>query len=286
MSRIYAIGDIHGQAGMLGVALTHLQSRVRPYDTVVFLGDYIDRGPDSADVIQQVLRFRKKHKPTVFLRGNHEDMFMRAFADGDPQTEMQWLTNGGHATLTSFGAHGNPDWRRRIPRWTIDFLNDTEMEHLTERFHFVHAGILPPGAESGLPEGQDPRMWIRGPFIRSNFQQGRVVVFGHTVVPEGKPLIHPNKVGIDTGACIPGGKLTVACFNDLRSRVVAPQFDFLQILQDGSVLEQNSADEVPIMIAGPSLAPVAPVVNASQPAQAAPAKRSFLFWQPKAGQAR
>ena len=266
---------------MLNVALSHLASRVRPYDTVVFLGDYIDRGPDSSDVIQQLIRFRKRHSQTVFLRGNHEDLLLQAYVDADPQKEMRWITNGGHSTLTSFKVHGRPDWRRRMPRWALEFISDTDMEHCSERYHFVHAGILPPGTDSGLEPWQDVRLWVREPFLRSNFTQGRTIVFGHTVQPNGVPLVHTNKVGIDTGACVPGGRLTVACFNDLKTRIGLPQFEYFQVLGDGSVLAQEFAggelsvigDPIPSMSGAPQ-----PVFSISDPV-----KRPRLFWQTKPG---
>jgi len=281
MSRVFAIGDIHGEAEKLNVALSHLAARVRPYDTVVFLGDYIDRGPNSADVIQQLLKFRKRHSQTVFLRGNHEDMFLRTFIEPDDQKEMLWIANGGHTTLMSFKVAGRNDWRRRMPRWALEFISDTEMEFLSERYHFVHAGILPPGTPSGLEPGQDIRLWIREPFLKSNFTQGRIVVFGHTIQENGIPLVQMNKVGLDTGACTPGGRLTVACFNDLRSRVGMPQFEYFQVLQDGSVVAQEFAgDELEVI--------GAPVPSMAQPMQptftlAEAPKRPRLFWQTKPG---
>jgi len=288
MSRVYAIGDIHGAGDKLKVALSQLSERVRPYDTVVFLGDYIDRGPDSAGVVEQLLRFKKKHRSTVFLRGNHEDLFMDAYMSTDSGTEMQWLMNGGQTTLASFKIQGRPDWRRRLPRWFLEFISDTAMEHLSERYHFVHAGILPPGVDTGLEPDQDVRLWIREPFINSNFSHSRVVVFGHTVMRDGKPLVHPNKVGIDTGACIPGGRLTVACFNYLRSRVNMPQFDYFQVLDNGSVYEQEFYQEEPVMVAGPQVTPIPPQPQPQplpEPArQPGALKRSPFFWQPKTQQ--
>jgi len=281
MSRVFAIGDIHGEAEKLSVALSHLTARVRPYDTVVFLGDYIDRGPNSSDVIQQLIKFKKRHGQTVFLRGNHEDMFLRTYIEPDDQKEMRWIANGGHTTLMSFKAHGRNDWRRRMPRWALEFISDTQMEFLSERYHFVHAGILPPGTESGLAPGQDIRLWIREPFLKSNFTQGRTIVFGHTIQHSGVPLVQQNKVGLDTGACVPGGRLTVACFNDLRSQVGLPKFEYYQVLGDGSVVSQEFAGEELSQIGAPVPAmahPIQPTYTIGEPA-----KRPLFFWQTKAG---
>jgi len=277
MSRVFAVGDIHGMGQVLEIALTHLGPRVRPFDTVVFLGDYIDRGPESAEVIQQLQKFKKKHRNTIFLRGNHEQMLMEAFVEEDQHKEMQWLTNGGHQTLISFKAHGKTDWRHRIPQYALDFFNDTEMEYLSERFHFVHAGVLPPGVPSGLAPDQDIRLWVREAFINSSFtHQGRVIVFGHTIIQGGDPLIQQDKVGIDTGACTPNGRLTVACFNDLRSRVGLPQFDYIQVLANGAVVEKEVGVDELVTIAE------APDRYVGYKPERAPAKRPLFQWLPKA----
>jgi len=113
-------------------------------------------------------------------------------------------------------------WLEAIPQSHWEFLRATQIEHVTPHYHFVHAGLLPPGMTSES-EGWtiDPRLWVREPFLssRANFN-GRIVVFGHTPQHKGRPLIHRNKIGLDTGAAY-GGPLTAAIFD---SGVHAPSF--------------------------------------------------------------
>jgi len=232
---IFAIGDIHGKLAMLNTALEHLERELQRYDTVVFLGDYIDRGEDSAGVISRLLQFKKHHKQTVFLRGNHEDMLLQSYTLDPDSWEQHWLSQGGHQTLKSFGIEWSPYWRNHIPKAAMRFIWDTRMEYVTERFHFVHAGLLPVGHDPEVPEGLDPRLWVRNAFIDNNEDHGRVVVFGHTPQPGHKPLWRRNKVGLDTGAFLPGGRLSVGGFDDDRPRIDMPEFSLLQVLEDGSV---------------------------------------------------
>lgn len=232
---IFAIGDIHGKLSMLNVALDHLQRDLQPSDTVVFLGDYIDRGEDSAGVIARLIQFRKHHKNTVFLRGNHEDMLLQSHSIDPENWEQHWLSQGGAQTLKSFRIEWSPYWRKQMPRSAMRFVAETRMEFITERFHFVHAGLLPSGSDPEVPDGLDPRLWVRHVFINNQDDLGRVVVFGHTPQPGHKPLVHVNKVGLDTGAFLPGGRLSVAGFDDDRPRVHLPEFSLLQVLDDGSV---------------------------------------------------
>jgi serine/threonine protein phosphatase 1 len=232
---IFAIGDIHGKLKMLNVALEHLQRDLQSDDTVVFLGDYIDRGEDSAGVIARLIRFKKHHKQTVFLRGNHEDMLLQSHSIDPDNWEDHWLSQGGAQTLKSFKIEWSPYWRNQIPRSVMRFIWNTRMEYVTERFHFVHAGLLPNGQDPEVPEGLDPRLWVRQAFIENQDDTGRVVVFGHTPQADHKPLVHRNKVGLDTGAFLPGGRLSVAGFDDSRIKISFPEFSLLQVLEDGRV---------------------------------------------------
>ena len=225
-------------------------------DVCVFLGDYVDRGEDSRAVIETLLEWRERRPDSIFLRGNHEQLMLdvRDAPDGTEQVErarlsLIWLQNGGSETLLSYGVPGFREWfdvaRPVLKRLPLDmlqdlkdsfelwldaipephwqFLRDTEMEYVTERYHFVHAGLLAPG-QTWEAEGWsiDPRLWIREPFVSSRADfGGRIVIFGHTPQGSGRPLIHSNKVGLDTGAVF-GGPLTAAVF-DPRPREGAPQ---------------------------------------------------------------
>ncbi len=219
---IYAIGDIHGQVTMLRALLARLRALpLRDEDTLLFLGDYVDRGEDSRGVIETLLELRAERPNVVFLRGNHEQLMLDA-CDGPPSEPLDregyvvhseetthWLQNGGAETLFSYGVENFLEWRACIPEAHWEFLRATEMEYVSGLYHFVHAGLLPPGRSwEGAAYGLDPRLWIREPFL--SFRQpfdGRIAVFGHTPQRSGHPLVQRNKVGIDTGAVF-GGPLT------------------------------------------------------------------------------
>jgi len=185
--RLLAVGDIHG-------CLEHLErliARVQPTeaDRVVFLGDYIDRGPDGKGVIDYLLDFGRRFPDSVFLKGNHEAMFLDFLAGRD---QVLYLYNGGGTTLESYREEAGI----RIPKAHLDFLEALPAWYETERFVFVHAGLRP-----GIPlekQQEQDLLWIREEFIVSDFDWGKTVVFGHT--PLREPLLRNNKIGIDTGA--------------------------------------------------------------------------------------
>ncbi len=185
--RLLAVGDIHG-------CLDHLQrllDRVEPQadDQVVFLGDYIDRGPDGKGVIDSLLEFGRRFPQTVFLKGNHEAMLLDFLAG---RNQMLYLYNGGGTTLESYQQGVGV----RIPKAHLDFLETLRTSFETEDFIFVHAGLRP-GRSLAEQEERD-LLWIRDEFIDSDYDWGRTVVFGHTPLPE--PLFSDNKIGLDTGA--------------------------------------------------------------------------------------
>ena len=213
-------------------------------DELVFLGDYIDRGEDSRAVLQTLLEIRKEHANCVFLRGNHEQLMLDA-RDGPPPEPaaqpgyvihsplmMAWLQNGGADTLLNYDVADFSCWWESIPQEHWQFIRDTHLEHITERYYFVHAGLLPPGRswEGDFWERRiDPRLWIREPFLSSRHMfDGRVVVFGHTPQRTGRPLISRNKIGLDTGAVF-GGPLTAAAFAPHVPGHRTPSPEFLQV---------------------------------------------------------
>lgn len=213
---IYAIGDIHGCDDKLRQALRCLARKVRREDTVVFLGDSIDRGPGSRQAVEQLLEWKGRHADTVFLRGNHEQMILDARGEigGDllsSEALQLWWINGGRETVRSYGGTVR-SWGEAVPENHWEFFESTRMEHMQGAYHFVHAGLLPEGAAWAHPD-RDPRLWIREEFIRSGVDfGGRVVVFGHTPQLNGRPLVRRNKIGLDTAAVF-GGVLTVAGFD-------------------------------------------------------------------------
>jgi serine/threonine protein phosphatase 1 len=207
MPNLYAIGDIHGQRAML----EELFRRVpfQPDDEIVFIGDFIDRGPDSKGVVDCVLEFKLRHPRTVCLRGNHEDMFID-FMNGPSRYQSNvFLMNGGIATLESYGYDPRVG-SLRLPPLHQQFLADLRYRHEAGGFLFVHAGLRP-----GVPladQSNYDMLWIRHEFFESETDFGVPVVFGHTPMSEIMDRL-PRLLGIDTGAAY-GNKLTCVRLGD------------------------------------------------------------------------
>jgi len=199
MGNIFAIGDIHGCLEKLEKMFSLLE--ISKDDTVVFLGDYVDRGPQSKEVVGFVIDLKKKHN-VICLLGNHEEMFLNCL---DGINENLHLMNGGLTTIRSYGGS--------IPREHMEFFKSLLPYYETEEYIFVHAGLKP-----NIPlEEQDIEWltWIRYEFINSKYDFGKTVIFGHT--PLEFPLVEENKIGIDTGAAM-GGMLT--CIELPRRRIL------------------------------------------------------------------
>lgn len=229
---IYAIGDIHGQAHLLQPLLDHLRSLpLTDEDQLVFIGDYIDRGKGTPPVVEELMRVAEQFPSAVFLRGNHEQMMIDSRDGPPPRTDvtpgriafsnitLNWLENGGADTLRSYDITDYSEWWDYIPNAHWRFIEATTLEYVAEKYHFVHAGLLPPGESwEGEPYGLDPRLWIREPFLDTEHVfEGRTVVFGHTPQRTGQPLVHSNKIGIDTAAAY-GGPLTMAALDPIGSK--------------------------------------------------------------------
>lgn len=241
---IYAIGDIHGQNTMLQSLLEKLFSQpLHEEDTVVFIGDYVDRGENTCAVIDTLLHLRQNHADTIFLRGNHEQMMLDA-RDGEKPSPLSsaqgdfvlfsdetllWLQNGGVETLESYGMNDPMRWWEAVPAEHWAFLEATQMEYETALHRFVHAGVLPSGEIWDTDYGNDPRLWIREPFLESREEFDKRVVFGHTPQRSGKPLVQRNKLGIDTGAVF-GGPLTAAILSEAETKKPVPA-RFIQVPQ-------------------------------------------------------
>lgn len=202
----YVIGDIHGCAAEFICLVESLP--LEPRDLVVFLGDYVDRGPDSKGVISYLTEWRRRApQRLVFLKGNHEDMFLSYLGLPGRYGEM-FLFNGGGATLASYGVpslYEPPEaMRARIPRSHLDFLQDLAIQYVLEPFLCVHGGIHP--AKSLEEQSEEEILWIRDEFILSRHRLPYTVLFGHT--PQREVLFDlPYKVGLDTGL-VYGNKLS------------------------------------------------------------------------------
>lgn len=219
--RIYAVGDIHGRSDLLAEMIDRIDSdrRRRPIAQAieVYLGDYIDRGPDSKGVIDQ-LAVRIVRNDAICLRGNHESILERALVDST--VLPHWSQLGGLQTLASYGfsLDGLDDramsavlqtFREVFPQTHDLFLRCLRNIYSCGDFLFVHAGIRP-----GVPldrQQQHDLLWIRDEFLTSTQQHGKIVVHGHT--PVAFPEIRNNRINIDTGAWY-SGVLTCVAIED------------------------------------------------------------------------
>jgi len=201
---VFAIGDLHGCPEELEVLLAELQPGTA--DTLVFLGDYIDRGPAVRTLIERLLRLRAQQAQTVFLRGNHEDMLL-AYLGYPGRHPSAYLANGGTATLASYGVpHGasGAAAAAAFPAEHVRFLLDTRITHAHEGFLFVHAGVRP-----GVPlaeQDEEDLLWIREEFFTRPHDLPYTVVFGHTPQREVRIGL-PYSLGLDTGL-VYGNKLS------------------------------------------------------------------------------
>jgi serine/threonine protein phosphatase 1 len=202
MNKIFAIGDIHGCLDKLRRLIGDIA--VDPVnDTLVFIGDYIDRTDGGKDVVAYILRLKKNFQKVICLCGNHESMLLRYLEGAD---EDLYLQNGGAMTLATYGISRSDAPRARKAKIPVDhlrFFKSLLPYYETDQFIFVHAGLLPgiPLAEQSVHDLQ----WVRQEFIDSDYDFGKRVVYGHTHF--SAPLITANKIGIDTGA-VYGGRLT------------------------------------------------------------------------------
>lgn len=202
----YAIGDIHGCSNKLCDLLARCEADVEGrHAKLIFLGDYIDRGPDSRGVIELLMDLQQARPDQVIcLMGNHEDLLLAA-ADHSAW-EDRWLRNGGTQTLGSYGVSAPRD----LPKAQVDWLRQLPKFHDDGRRFFVHAGIHPNRALN-LQDETD-LLWIKEPFLSSNKDFGRLIVHGHSPTSDRRPEIRINRLNIDTGAVF-GGPLTAAVFD-------------------------------------------------------------------------
>ena len=214
--RIYAVGDVHGHCDRLRELHEAIRQdlRAHPVDHVllVHLGDYIDRGPNSAGCLSLLAGPAPlAGMPTVNLMGNHERMLLDAIET--PRRAELWRRNGGDTTLASWKiAADTPSarWRDLIPADHLQFLDGLSVSHEAGQYLFVHAGVRP-GIRLALQDPQD-LLWIRDDFLDWDGKMlpeapERVIVHGHT--PASEPELRHNRIGIDTNAGR-GGKLTCA----------------------------------------------------------------------------
>ena len=218
MARTYALSDIHGHLDKLVALVARCRSDAGDDEAkFVFMGDYIDRGPDSRGVVEYLIDLQRRQSgDVVCLCGNHEDLALSAI--DDPDEIDQWVaTNSGDTTLRSYGVAAPSD----LPARHVDWMRALGTHHDDGRRFFVHAGIDP----SRPLDRQDRHdlLWMREPFLSDPRDHGRFIVHGHTPLRGGQPDLRANRVNIDTGAGA-RGPLTAAIFDD---RTTAP-IGFLQ----------------------------------------------------------
>jgi serine/threonine protein phosphatase 1 len=227
--RIYAIGDIHGRRDCLDALLDKIDAedaqRVPTKTTLVFLGDLVDRGPDSRGVIARLTTLRTQ-RDCIFLMGNHEEVFVDAW-EGDEAALRLFHRIGGRETLLSYGIAPNDYDRadfgelcalmaRHVPVEDIAFLRSFRDTWRSGDYLFVHAGIKP-----GVPiDEQRPAdmRWIRDRFLNDPRDHGVTVVHGHSITAEVEDL--PNRIGIDTGAYA-SGRLTAVVLEGSERRFLS-----------------------------------------------------------------
>ncbi len=192
--------------------LDMLLARLPATGTLVLLGDYLDRGPSSCQVIARLLALEAE-RPCIFLRGNHEAMAL-AVLDGNVEMERMWLRNGGRETLHSYGG--------TLPDAHVAFLRRTRPYYTTPAYIFVHGGLVPGVQPEQMPATELEQLWwMREPFLSSTCDWGRLVIHGHTPT-RGQVDVRPHRINIDTGA-VYGGTLTALLLPERRCLAVSPE---------------------------------------------------------------
>lgn len=208
--RIYAIGDIHGCNIQLGnlhdVIADDLARRPVVAPLLLHIGDYVDRGADTAGVLQRLLAGAPiAGMKVVNLVGNHDETMLHALS-GDRAAATDWLFAGGRPALDSYGI--DPDsprdsWPERVPAEHLELLRNLTLSYRDGGYFFVHGGVRPGVALE--KQAREDLLRMRQPFLYSEMPFGAVVVHGHTPVKE--PVVRHNRIAIDTGAVF-GGKMT------------------------------------------------------------------------------
>lgn len=225
--RAIAVGDVHGRRDLLERMLEAVdalrRADPREEEHLLFLGDLIDRGPDSRGVLDLLVARRESDPTLTMLAGNHEEMLL-AILDGDSDSLAEWLRFGGQECIESYGLAAAdllavpPDQARALLAARLPEAHLALMRAMGDRFAlgdylFVHAGIRP-GIAIADQQPQDLR-WIRAPFLASKADHGVMVVHGHSI--STTPEERQNRIGIDTGA-FASGTLTALCIDGPADR--------------------------------------------------------------------
>jgi serine/threonine protein phosphatase 1 len=204
MLKVYAIGDVHGLLRALCrlIAECERDADGRPM-RLVFIGDYIDRGPNSRGVVDYIMNLQSRlAENAICLMGNHEALALSAIDDLNTEN---WILNGGDMTLRSYGVSSALE----LPAAHVAWLRSLRLAFDDGLRFFVHAGINP--AKPLDRQDRHDLLWIREPFLSVQRDYGRLIVHGHTPTRTGMPDLRGNRLNIDTGA-VYGGPLTAAVF--------------------------------------------------------------------------
>jgi serine/threonine protein phosphatase 1 len=228
--RLYVVGDVHGRADlleqMLGEIARHASAAPAAARTsVIFVGDIIDRGPQSREALALLEDARDRMPELVTLLGNHEEMLLRSIA-GDETALRGWMRYGGAETVQSFGLEPLPDdadavpfvaaLRRAVPAEWIDWLKSWPLTARSGDYFVCHAGV-----KAGVALNRQARrdlLWARAGFVDNAHDHGSVIVHGHTISDDVELM--PNRIGIDTGA-YRTGTLSAVCLEGTSVDVLA-----------------------------------------------------------------
>ena len=197
--RLFIVGDIHACLDPLKRMMDKIDWRPEE-DGLIFLGDYIDRGADSRGVVDYIIEVSNSSPLVQCLMGNHENILLDFLSTGDPRL---LLLNGGMTTLESYQVGEKLEEEALIPPEHVAFFENLYLYIELDDYYVVHAGFRP-GVEVEKQATED-LIWIREPFIFSDYDFGKKVIFGHT--PLAEPLVMDNKIGLDTGV-VYGNRLT------------------------------------------------------------------------------
>ncbi|CAN0040830.1 unnamed protein product [Chrysoparadoxa australica] len=221
---LYAIGDIHGQLAMLEDALDRIERDGGPNARIVFLGDYVDRGPDSCGVIERLRQGLAEGRNWICLKGNHDRLFEWFVAPPVPRQDSHLLIGyhwfheriGGLETAQSYGVDVPErirqkelaaEFRAALPDGHLAFLQGLQLSHREMGKFFVHAGVRP--GVSLTDQDEEDLLWIRQEFLEDTRDHGALIVHGHT--PVKAPELKPNRLNLDTGAGY-GRPMSIAVF--------------------------------------------------------------------------
>jgi len=189
--KTYVIGDIHGCANVL----KKLLKLIEDFDQLIFIGDYIDRGPSSKEVLDIVMNLEKNYN-VVALKGNHEEMCVDAYRRRDFFT---WMYNAGADTANSFDGE--------VPENYLIWMKDLPFKYENDLGYFVHGGMMP--GVSFKEQLRDDILWLREPFLSTDYKWDKIVYHGHT--PNiNKIEVKPNRINVDSG-CVYCGCLSAYC---------------------------------------------------------------------------